>query len=124
MAWFKCVGGDNMETASVYRWVYNYNVTTCWGEMKKFSGDVIGQNGDSTTSDITLDGDLMTVLFHGTNQTITVTAKVNLTLKAYSTNTSKTMATITPTVYTMSANDTQSFTPDDLYGGLYLEATK
>lgn len=123
MAWFECVGGSSLEileTASVFRWFFQ-NGTTCWGIMKKTDGTCIGQNGDNSTSDILLDGDLMSVLFHGNSQDVTITAKSSITLKKYSSG--RTLGTITPDIYTLSSNETQTFTPDVVYGGLYLEAT-
>lgn len=108
-----------IETASIYRWFYSQG-STCWGIMKMADGNVVGQNGDDSNASITLDGQTITVIFHGTSQSIEVTAKTNITLKAYSS--SRTIGTITPTEYSMAANDTQTFTPDNLYGGLYLEA--
>lgn len=108
-----------METASVFRWFFGGG-STCWGIMKKTDSSVIGQNGDDANASITLDGDIMQVVFHGSSQSIEVTAKTDITLRAYSTG--RTMGTVTPTEYQMSANDIQTFTPDNLYGGLYLEA--
>lgn len=118
------IGGTEesaFETASIFRWFYSQG-STCWGVMKMADGNVIGQNGDDSNSSITLDGSTMTVVFHGTSQSIEVTAKTAITLKAYAT--ARTLGTVTPTEYSMSANDTQTFTPDNLYGGLYLEAIK
>ena len=122
MAWFECVGGnggESIETASIFRWIYQ-GATTCWGLLKKDDGDVIGRNADLSTSDILLNGNYMSVLFHGNSQSITVTANQDITLSAYSTT--QTLSTLSPTTYTLLKDATQTFTPDNLYGGLYLEA--
>lgn len=112
-------GGAPDETASVFRWFYAAG-STCWGVMKKKDRSVIGQNGDDANNSITLNGDIIEVVFHGTNQNIEVTAKTDITLRVYTT--ARTMGVVTPTEYQMTANDTRIFTPDNLYGGLYLEA--
>ena len=113
-------GGSNIETASVFRWIYLSGGTTCWGIMKKLTGDVIGQNGDNANASISLVGDLMTVTLHGTSQSVEVLATTAIKLRAY--RTSRTLGPATMTEYTMAANDQQSFTQDNVYGGIYFEA--
>jgi len=108
-----------IENASVFRWIYQ-TWTTCWGIMKKLSGDVIGQNGDNVNVSISLVGDLMTVTLHGTSQSVEVLATTAIKLRAYRTD--RTLGPATMTEYTMAANDQQSFTQDNLYGGIYFEA--
>lgn len=107
------------ENASVFRWVIGQS-STCWGIMKKLSGDVIGQNGDFANANISLVGDLMTVTLHGASQSVEVLATSAIKLKAY--KTLRTLGPATMTEYTMAANDQQSFTQDNLYGGIYFEA--
>ena len=112
-------GSSSVETTSVFRWVIG-SPTTCWGIMKKLSGDVIGQNGDNANASISLVGNLMTVTFHGTSQSVEVLATTAIKLKAYRTGRSLGPATVTE--YTMAANDQQSFTQNNVYGGIYFEA--
>lgn len=112
-------GSSSVETASVFRWMYQ-GPTTCWGIMKKLSGDVIGQNGDNANANISLVGDLMTVTFHGTSQSVEVLATTAIKLREY--RTSRTLGPATMTEYTMAANDQQSFSQDNVYGGIYFEA--
>ena len=88
--------------------------------MKKLSGGAIGQNGDNANANISLVGDLMTVTFHGISQAVEVLATTAIKLRAY--RTSRTLGPATMTEYTMAANDQQSFTQDNVYGGIYFEA--
>lgn len=111
-------GSNAVEEASVFRWFYNG--TTCWGIMKKLTGDVIGQNGDNATANIPLVGDLMTVTLHGTSQSVEVLATTAIKLRAY--RTGRTLGPATMTEYTMTVNDQQSFTQDNVYGGIYFVA--
>ncbi len=112
-------GGGAIESASVFRWIYS-TLTTCWGIMKKLTGDVIGQNGDNTNANISLVGDLMTVTLHGTSQSVEVLATAAIKLRVY--RTGRTLGSATMTEYTMAENDQQSFTQDNTYGGIYFEA--
>lgn len=112
-------GGSSIETASVFKWLFN-SATTCWGVMRKLSGDVIGINGDNANPNVVMVGDIMQVTFHGTSQNVEVVALSSIQLRVY--RTGRTLGVVTPTLYTMSPNDQQSFTMDNLYGGLYLEA--
>lgn len=113
------VNVPTIESASVFRWVFG-TPTTCWGIMKKQSGGVIGQNGDNVNANILLVGDLMTVTFHGTSQSVEVLATSAIKLKAYRTD--RTLGPAIVTEYTMAVNDQQSFTQDNVYGGIYFEA--
>ena len=110
---------EPVENASVFKWLFN-SATTCWGIMKKLTGDVIGQNGDNANVNIPLIGDLMTVTLHGNSQVVEVVANVAIELKAYTTGRSLGAATMTE--YTMEEGAQHNFTMDDLYGGYYFEA--
>lgn len=112
-------GGSQIETASIFRWIFQ-TYTTAWGVLKKLNGDVIGQNIDNAVNTATMDGQLMTVVFHGTSQSVEITAKASINLSVYQSG--RTMGAITPTVYAMGNGGTQTLTSDNLYGGLYIEA--
>ena len=112
-------GPKLFESASVFRWTFN-GPTTGWAVLKRANGAVVGQNYDNADVDVSLVGSLMTVLAHGTTQDVTITANDDIVLSVY--RTSRNLGVVTPTEYTMSTGDYQTFTTDALYGGLYVEA--
>ena len=113
------ISNELFETASVFRWYYQ-GASTGWSVMKRSDGTVTGQNYDDANTNVVVTGDLMMVTSHGTNQNVTVVANADIKLRVYRTD--RTIGNVTPTEYIMSINDSQTFTMDNLYGGLYIEA--